>query len=435
MNSPHTQFDSPISQRSVPNAFAPEFRKIKLASRHVRRTTVLLSLAVLAVLGWAAANHFDEYVSTSGSIVPNLIARDGLSDDPHYLSATLASSIQQIMVKEGESFSQGEALLQLDVTSQQHQLRQAQQRIENIDQHSARLVEIGKQAEVSYQEQLKVIDAQWKKAFADWERAERRREISIRSAEKDLAFASEHVARMTRLRDQKAGSQRELEQALIEHNRLRKALLVARIPIGKEQLATLEQRRVALVAKFQTSQQQTNHQIQSLVEERKARVFDIAELEHSIQMATITAPFDGVVLEMNAATGQWQPQGRVDVELAPTNRPLLCEAFVNEKEIGRIAVDQRVEFFPDTFETLRDEPLLGTVLAVPQSTTAPDQEFGDRQQYKIKIRIEHAIDSPDNHDDRVKIGTAGMCIIQTGQTQSFMDWFLESAMQRIKAAQ
>jgi len=109
----------------------------------------------------------------------------------------------------------------------------------------------------------------------------------------------------------------------------------------------------------------------------------LATAQEALSQLTITAPFDGIILEANARPGKTTPAGSA---LFTLNDPqaVAVETTVIEEDLPYVEVGQAAEVY---FDALPDETISGTV-----SRIIPRRAGGDRPLYTVYILLDHVPD-------------------------------------------
>ena len=238
--------------------------------------------------------NLSSVVSTNGKVEPV---------SPRTFRARYPTFVARVSAIEGQQVKQGQSLFTLDDTEIQADLAQAR-------------------ADLAGQEEaLKVAKAggaasQAAKAAADLQKAQASRDQLKRDNDT-----------LTKLVAEKAATSEELEQ-----NRLQLIQAEADVRATEkvkqtlDQQAQLDQGRVAL-----------------LVEHARATVRD---LEEKMDSAHGTAPVDGTLYSLPVHQGDFVKPGDLLAEMADL-RKVRIRAFIDEPDLGQIAVGQSVETFWD----------------------------------------------------------------------------------------
>ena len=233
-------------------------------------------------------------VSTNGKVEPVM---------PRSFRASYPTFVERVYAVEGQQVKRGQMLFVLDDKEVQADLAQAR-------------ADLAAQEEALNVAKAGGYASQIAKAAADLQKAQASRDQLHRDNES-----------LTTLVTKKAATPEELEE-----NRLRLTQAEADVRSsekakqGLEQQAQLDQGRVAL-----------------LVEHARATVRD---LEGKIESAHASAPFDGTLYSLPIREGDFVKTGDLLAEIADLRR-VQVRAFIDEPELGQIAVNQSVEIFWD----------------------------------------------------------------------------------------
>ena len=233
-------------------------------------------------------------VSTNGKVEPVM---------PRSFRASYPTFVERVYAVEGQQVKRGQMLFVLDDKEVQADLAQAR-------------ADLAAQEEALNVAKAGGYASQIAKAAADLQKAQASRDQLHRENES-----------LTTLVTEKAATPEELEQ-----NRLRLTQAEADVRSsekakqGLEQQAQLDQGRIAL-----------------LVEHARATVRD---LEGKIESAHASAPFDGTLYSLPIREGDFVKTGDLLAEIADLRR-VQVRAFIDEPELGQIAVNQSVEIFWD----------------------------------------------------------------------------------------
>jgi HlyD family secretion protein len=238
--------------------------------------------------------NISSVVSTNGKVEPVM---------PRSFRASYPTFVERVSAIEGQQVKKGQILFSLDDTEVQADLAQA--RADLATQKEALVVaKAGGRA------------SQAAKAAADLQKAQASRDQLRRDNET-----------LTKLVAEKAATTEELEQ-----NKLQLVQAEADVHSAEkvkqtfDQEAQLDQGRLAL-----------------LVDHAQATVRD---LEGRIESAHGVAPFDGTLYSLPIHLGDFVKAGDLLAEMADL-RQVRIRAFIDEPELGQIAVNQTVEIFWD----------------------------------------------------------------------------------------
>lgn len=241
-----------------------------------------------------ARENLSSIVSTNGKVEP--VA-------PHSFRARYPTFVTRVYAVEGQQVKRGQALFALDDTQVQADLAQARADLA-VQEEALAVAKAGGHA------------SQLAKAVADVAKAQASRDLLRRDNES-----------LTKLVSQKAATPAELEQ-----NRLQLIQAEADLQSSEKvkqtlvQQAQLDQGRVALE-----------------VEHARATVRDLQE---RLDSAHGTAPMDGTLYALPIRQGDFVKAGDLLAELADLHQ-VRIRAFIDEPELGQIAVNQPVEILWD----------------------------------------------------------------------------------------
>jgi HlyD family secretion protein len=241
-----------------------------------------------------ARENLSSIVSTNGKVEP--VA-------PRSFRARFPTFVAHVYVLEGQQVKRGQPLFALDDTEVQADLAQARADLA-VQEEALTVAKAGGHA------------SQIAKAVADLEKARASRDQLRRDNDS-----------LTKLVDRKAATPEELEQ-----NRLQLTQAEADLQSSEKikqtllQQAQLDQCRVALQ-----------------VEHARATIRD---LQDRLESAHGAAPFDGTLYSLPVRQGDFVKAGDLLAELADLHQ-VRIRAFIDEPELGQIAVNQSVEILWD----------------------------------------------------------------------------------------
>ena len=249
-------------------------------------------------------------VSTNGKIEPiqNFEAH-----------APISTTVKRLLVKEGDHVRKGQLLLQLDDADIRTQAARAQ--------------------------------AQVKTAQADQSALENRRhpgrsaDLELRNWSRPAALAmlaQRNLDALRRLQQEGAASPGEVRQA---EDTLQRA---------QADVTLLEQKQKDRYSKPETAR------IEAQAAEAQA-AYDAAE--DALRKSSVRAPFDGMVYSLPVKQGAFVQAGELLLQEADLSR-VLVRAFVDEPDVGRLQVGQKVEV---TWDAVPGRTWTGTVSTVPST--------------------------------------------------------------------
>jgi len=232
--------------------------------------------------------------------------------------APIATTVKRLLIKEGDHVRKGQLLLQLDDADIRTQAARALAQVKTAQADQSALKTGGTQEEVL------TLNSQLVKAHSA----------------RDLA--QHNLDAFRRLQQQGAASPGEVRQA---EDALQRA---------QADVTLLEQKQ-----KDRYSQPETAR-IQAQGTEAQA-AYDAAE--DALLRSSVRAPFDGIVYSLPVKQGAFVQDGELLLQEADLSR-MLVRAFVDEPDVGRLQVGQRVEII---WDALPGRTWTGTVNTVPST--------------------------------------------------------------------
>jgi HlyD family secretion protein len=271
-------------------------------------------------------------ISTNGKIEP---IRNFEAHSP------VATTVQRLLVREGDQVRQGQLLLQLDDAGLRSQAARAQAQIKAAQADQADLTTGGTR------EELLTLDAQLIKARSARDAAQR------------------NLDALRRLQQQGAASAGEVKQA---EDALQRA---------QADTTLLEQKK-----KDRYSQPEVAR-VQAQAAEAQA-AYEAAE--DALQKSSVRAPFDGMVYALPIKQGAYVQTGDLLLQEGDLSH-MQVRAFVDEPDIGRLATGQKIEV---TWDALPGRIWNGAVSTVPSTVKL----HGARNVGEVTCTV-------DNHDLRL----------------------------------
>jgi HlyD family secretion protein len=303
---------------------------------------VVAALAVIPFLSRPAPLKIRATTVERGSI-RSLISTNGKVEPIQNFEAhaPIATTVKRLLVKEGDRVHEGQLLLQLDDGDLRSQAARAQAQMKTAQADQADLT-IG-----GTREEILTLDAQLTKA---------------RSARDE---AKRDLEAYQRLQKQGAASAGELQQA---EEALQRAQADTTL-LEQKQKERYSQPEVAKV------------QAQGL---QAQAAYDAAE--DALAKSSVRAPFDGIVYTLPVKQGAYVQTGDLLLQVGDLSK-MLIRTFVDEPDIGRVAIGQKVEV---TWDALPGRTWSGTVSTIPSTVKLR----GSRNVGEVTCSV-------DNHDMRL----------------------------------
>jgi HlyD family secretion protein len=232
--------------------------------------------------------------------------------------APISTTVKRLLVKEGDHVRKGQLLLQLDDADIRVQAARAQAQIKTAQADQSELKSGGTQEEVL------TLDAQLVKAHSA------------------LDVAQHGLDALRRLQQEGAASPGEVRQA---EDNVRRA---------QADVNLQEQKKKDRFSPPEVAQ------VQARAGEAQA-AYDAAE--DALHKSSVRAPFDGIVYFLPVKQGAFVQAGEMLLQEADLSH-VLVRAFVDEPDIGRLQVGQKVEV---TWDAVPGRTWTGTVSTVPST--------------------------------------------------------------------
>lgn len=259
--------------------------------------------------GVAIRSTIQSVISTNGKIEPvsNFEAH-----------APVSTTVQRVLVKEGDFVRKGQLLVELDAADARAQSARAQTQM-RAAQADVSAVERG-----GTQEEVLNLDAQLAKARADHDTAQR------------------NLDAMRRLQPQGAASAGEVRQA--------EAALVA----ADAQLNLLQQKQTRRYSKPEVARTEA---------QRTEALAAYEAAQDVLSKSNVRAPFDGIVYALPVKPGVFVGSGELLLQMADL-RKVQVRAFVDEPDVARLTKGDPINV---TWDAIPGRTWDGTVNAIPST--------------------------------------------------------------------
>jgi HlyD family secretion protein len=295
-------------------------------ARQPRRwwVTGLAILATVVVLA-AFMSRRDDSIPVHTALVErgrirSLISTNGKIEPVQNFEAhsPLTTTVQRVLVKEGDSVKKGQLLVALDDADARAQAARAQTQLK------AALADVSAVERGGTQEEMLSLDAQMVKARTERDAAQRNLEALKRLAEQGSASA---------------GEVRAAENALAQ---------------AEAQLNLLTQKQTRRYSRPEVARVEAQRQ------EAKA-AYDAAQ--DVLTKSNVRAPFDGIVYSLPVKQGSFASSGDLLLQLADL-RKVQVRAFVDEPDVGKLAPGNPIEI---AWDALPGRVWQGAVNAIPSA--------------------------------------------------------------------
>jgi len=265
------------------------------------------------------------------------------------------------------------ASLEADILAREARLRQAEA---NLDQLLAgsRSQEI-QQAEAAVQE----ARSQFALAEEEWQRAQ------VLYKNDDIS-----TSQYDRYRSQFTGSQAAMQKAeqyysLVREGPRKEDIEAARAAVEQAR-AALQQAEASRLEVRRREQESDTRRAQ--IDQARAQV---AYMDAVIADGTVTAPFDGVILEKSAEIGEVVAAGTTIASLGNIKKPWL-RGYIRQQDQGRVKLGMKVRVTTDSYPDKVYEGRLSYIASEAEFT--PKQIQTPEERVKLVYRIKVEVDNP-----------------------------------------
>ncbi|MFW5833901.1 MAG: HlyD family type I secretion periplasmic adaptor subunit [Pseudomonadota bacterium] len=362
----------------------------------------LLTGLMVGALVWAGWAEVEQVVRATGRVEP--------ADQVQVVNHQSGGRVAAVAIREGAFVGQGDVLLRLDDEADQSALRELQGRLDLEQARIARLeAELGQRGFVVpaalaatraelVAEQAALLDAReaaHERELIQLASTERRRAMEVEEGsreverlERTLAILEEEVAAMDELtqrglnpRLRQLGLERELADAKGE-------LEVARSARGAAAAARDEAQdaRARLVA-------DRERDLRDELAAARAEAFNLEQALHrqagAVDELVVRAPVAGIVKDLAVNTpGQSFAAHSALLTVVPTDGPLVVEAKVEQRDIGKLHIGQDAVVKVMAFDYLRYGRLEGRIVHIAADSTT-DERTGEVT-YTVRVETETA---------------------------------------------
>ena len=324
---------------------------------HSARCALTAVLAATALLLTACSRG-------TGTRAGDLVLSGNIEVTDAQLGFKVPGRVAERLVSEGDRIQAGQLVARLDDVEQREQLALRRAELAGAEAALAGLVAGSRPQEIAAAE------------------------ATLRSTEADHDRARLDFARQQELRAKDAIAERELEasQAQLKVAEARTAESAERLKLVKEGP------RAEDIA-----------QARARVEQVRA---SLALAETQLENTRLVAPLTGVVLSHNIEPGEFVSAGTPVVTVADTAH-VWVRAYVNQTDLGRIHLGQKVEVRTDTFPDKAYEGLIGFIASEAEFTPKTVQTTKERVKLVFRIKVDIA-----NLKDELKPGMPADAILR-----------------------
>ena len=362
------------------------------AHNGLQRVCIILSLAVLAMVGWAGFATVNEVSKARGAIVPAEFER--------VVQHLEGGMVQQILVRAGDRVEAGTPLFVLDDATTSEDLTVATRRREDLLARIEGLValtvgrspdfsrfapQIADDAEAAYQARRNALEMQRHLVTSQIEQARLMTtayDAQLKSLDDDHRFAVENVNRIESLVEKGYATRALLAERRKQVSDAQNAIVVAgeKKKAASEQLVEAEKRLSSLLADTAAENAATLQEYRTELAAKKGDVSKTSRRQHRL---TVTSPVRGIVksLEVKTIGGVAKP-GQPLATIVPVDEELRADTKVPVSEIGYIKEGSPAHVKISAFDFTRFGWIEGTVATISPSAFVDE---GEPPYYQVTI--------------------------------------------------
>jgi HlyD family secretion protein len=300
---------------------------------------------------------------------------------------------QEVAIRRAEELAARAVLAELQAGSRPEEIAQAE---EGVQKAQARLNEL---LAGSRPQEVAVATASVEKAQADRDRLKVDYQRQKQLYERDVISAREFEASRTAYEVAGGKLQEEAERLnLVREGPRREEIEQARAALNEAR------ERHALVKKGPRRE---------AIDQARARLRQVQEViamaETRLGYATLTSPLSGVVLSENVESGEYVASGTPVVTVGDLENVWL-RAYINETDLGRVKIGQKVRVTTDTYPGKAYEGRISFISSQAEFTPKNVQTEKERVKLVYRVKVDFA-----NPTMELKAGMPADAVIMTGK--------------------
>lgn len=377
-----------------------------------KRLLILIPLLLIAIAGAVVYRYFTGFDDDLA-----LIFSGNIEVTEAQMSFRIPGRLQERLVEEGDSVSINQLLARLENTDQTIAVAQAEASLAHARAVLAELEAGSRQEEIARSE-ARVL--QVRHSLSELQNGSRAEDIETARAELDRAAAAEESAivqlnraqneydRYGQLLKSNAVSKDIFEDLRAGYNTSQNQVkeAQARTRIAAQQLRLLEAGpRIEQIRQAEAELQQAEAEFALIkagprverIDQARAQVQGAEEgvnqARQQLAYTELSSPMKAVVLSVAAEPGEYLNPSSPVLTLGRMEKPWL-RAYVHEKALGRIKLNQEVDVSTDSFPDKIYKGRISFISSQAEFTPKTVQTFEER--VKLMYRIKVALDNPDN---------------------------------------
>lgn len=337
----------------------------------------LIGLTSISAI-YGAFGRMDSTITATGKLRPV----GGVTS----VNAPIATLVDEVLVKEGDSVRKGQPLLVFDQQALMNQRRQLEQQQRLLRKERNLLasqlglpLQEGEGIDSDAQRELAVERAEVNLRQRTAQAEERQAQIALRQQENELAGLREKYAittnivnRMVTLVEQGGMSQLELDR-----NRERQIELRSTITRTEQEMLAARQRLLQSGLREQQVPVANLKQLYSQYDNARQQLADVTnrliETNERLRLGKLLAPAAGTVSDISVKPGELPRGDKPLLKIVPENQ-LEAELYITNQDIGHLKPDTSVDVRVNSFPFTEYGSLTGTITKVSADAQAATQQ-------------------------------------------------------------
>ena len=366
---------------------------------------------------WAWFGQINEVAHTQGKLMPR--------GEAYKVNPIETGKVAEVLVKEGETVTEGQVLMLLDGELAQHDIERLEQDLTAAQTELTQTRSLLTQAKL--QEQVQTAMAHWGTQAQVVESTQGQTNIDtteslIEQLNADAAAQQIRLERLAPLVAEGAIAREQLfqvEQSLRDRQRTiteQKGTLKRSFGEVDRLSATLAQKREEEKKTNVTSQQQIQ-QLEIQISQSQAKIAQVKALLETartkLKQRSISAPVAGTISTLKVRHhGEVVQPGQPIAEIAPKHQPLILSTLLPNQEAGFVKVGMSVQVKLDAYPYQDYGIIPGKVVAISPDTQT-DAQMG--QVYRVEVQLERNHITKDSQQILFKTGQTATAEIVTRQ--------------------
>ncbi|XUU61834.1 HlyD family efflux transporter periplasmic adaptor subunit [Erythrobacter sp. HA6-11] len=318
-----------------------------------------IAAALLIFIGWSLWAELDQVTRAPGKVIP--FARVQI------IQSEQGGAISQIHVREGEQVKAGELLVELDTVQLRAAQTEAQAKVAGLESRMARI-----EAELFNRPlRFPASLADFPEFTANQQRLFQRRRAALQAQVSTLE-------QLAQLQQQELDLNLPLVEtgdvAMSEIIRMRRAVVETRGEISRI--------RSQYISDLQTEFTRTEEELASAQQQ-------LARAQDSFEAASLTAPTEGVVKNVQFSTiGGVVKPGEEVLQIVPVGEKLIIETRVSPREIAFVKTGQSARVSFETYDNAIYGSANGEVVFVSPDTLTEQTNNGAETYYRVNLEVD-----------------------------------------------